>query len=94
MSVNEVLAHLDQPDQPIIDARATPRYREEVKPLDPVAGRDPASVVHQCGSGVSSVPNLLAMEVAGFPPTRLFAGSWSEWCRDPSRPVAKGSSPR
>ncbi|TFZ02355.1 sulfurtransferase [Ramlibacter henchirensis] len=53
-------------------------------------GRDPASVVHHCGSGVSAVPNLIAMEVAGFAPTGLYAGSWSEWCRDPKRPVAKG----
>ena len=55
-----------------------------------LAGRDPAAVVHQCGSGVSAIPNLLAMRVAGLPPTALFAGSWSEWSRDPDRPVEKG----
>ena len=55
-----------------------------------LAGRDPATVVHQCGSGVSALPNLLAMEVAGLGPTALFAGSWSEWCSDPARPVEKG----
>lgn len=53
-------------------------------------GADPARVVHHCGSGVSAVPNLIAMEVAGLGPTGLYAGSWSEWCRDPRRPVAKG----
>ena len=52
--------------------------------------RSPATVVHQCGSGVSAVPNLLAMEVAGLGLTALFAGSWSEWCSDPARPVEKG----
>jgi thiosulfate/3-mercaptopyruvate sulfurtransferase len=52
--------------------------------------RDPASVVHHCGSGVSAVPNILAMQIAGLGPTALFAGSWSEWCSDPSRPVAQG----
>lgn len=52
--------------------------------------RDPATVVHHCGSGVSAVPNILAMQVAGLGPTALFAGSWSEWCSDPARPVAKG----
>jgi len=48
------------------------------------------SVVHQCGSGVSAIPNLLAMEIAGLPGSTLFAGSWSEWCSDPARPVATG----
>ena len=52
--------------------------------------RDPATVVHHCGSGVSSVPNVLAMEVAGLGRTKLYAGSWSEWCSDPARPVAQG----
>ena len=56
-----------------------------------LAGRDPATVVHQCGSGVSAVPNLLAMEIAGLGQTALFAGSWSEWCADPARPVEKGT---
>lgn len=55
-----------------------------------LAGRDPATVVHLCGSGVSAVPNLIAMEVAGLGRTGLYAGSWSEWCSDPARPVAQG----
>jgi len=54
-----------------------------------LAGRDPATVVHHCGSGVSAVPNLLAMEIAGLHGARLHAGSWSEWCADPGRPVAR-----
>lgn len=52
--------------------------------------RDPSSVVHHCGSGVSAVPNLLAMEIAGLGRTALYAGSWSDWCQDPNRPVAQG----
>ena len=55
-----------------------------------LGGRDPASVVHHCGSGVSAVPNLIAMEVAGLGPSGLYAGSWSEWCSDLDRPVAQG----
>ena len=55
-----------------------------------LAGRDPASVVHQCGSGVSAVPNVIAMEVAGLGRQALYAGSWSDWCSDASRPVAQG----
>jgi len=52
--------------------------------------RNPHSVVHHCGSGVSAVPNVLAMEIAGLGRTALYAGSWSEWCSDPARPVAQG----
>ena len=48
-------------------------------------------VVHYCGSGVSACHNLLAMEVAGLPGTRLYPGSWSEWCSDATRPVATGA---
>ncbi len=55
-----------------------------------LGNRDPASVVHHCGSGVSALPNLIAMEIAGLRGSALFAGSWSEWCADPARPVAQG----
>ena len=54
-----------------------------------LGGRDPSTVVHHCGSGVSALPNMIAMEIAGLGPTGLYAGSWSEWCSDASRPVAK-----
>ena len=53
-------------------------------------GRTPEQVVHQCGSGVSACHNILAMEVAGLSGSRLYPGSWSEWCADPRRPVARG----
>jgi thiosulfate/3-mercaptopyruvate sulfurtransferase len=125
-TTKDVLDALGKRGQTIIDARATPRFKGEVEPLDPVAGHipgalnrpfsqnigpdgkfkpaaqlkaefeqllsgsDPATVVHQCGSGVSALPNVIAMEVAGLGPTALYAGSWSEWCSDPKRPVAKG----
>jgi thiosulfate/3-mercaptopyruvate sulfurtransferase len=49
----------------------------------------PEHVVHHCGSGVSAVPNVLAMEVAGLGPTALYAGSWSEWCNTPGLPCEK-----
>ena len=121
-----VESQLGRPTQTIVDARAAPRFRGEVEPLDPVAGhipgalnrpfaqnigadgkfkssvalrtefeallarRNPASVVHHCGSGVSAVPNVLAMELAGLGRTALYAGSWSEWSADASRPFAQG----
>ena len=52
-------------------------------------GRDCANIVNQCGSGVTACHNLLAMEIAGFCGARLYPGSWSEWCSDSSRPVAR-----
>jgi thiosulfate/3-mercaptopyruvate sulfurtransferase len=68
--------------------KAAAQLRAEFEAL--LGGRDPATVVHHCGSGVSALPNLLAMEVAGLGLTALYAGSWSDWCSDPSRPVARG----
>ncbi len=50
----------------------------------------PSDVVHYCGSGVTACHNLLAMEIAGLVGSRLYPGSWSEWCSDPARPVARG----
>lgn len=49
----------------------------------------PDQLVHQCGSGVSACHNILAMEIAALPGSRLYPGSWSEWCADPSRPVER-----
>ena len=54
-------------------------------------GAAPAETVCMCGSGVTACHNLLAMEVVGLSGGRLYAGSWSEWIRDPSRPVARGA---
>jgi len=51
---------------------------------------EPSRVVHMCGSGVTACHNLLAMEHAGLAGSRLYPGSWSEWIRDPSRPVTTG----
>ena len=53
-----------------------------------LAGSPPEQVVHLCGSGVSACLCMLAMEIAGLPGSRLYAGSWSEWCADRERPVA------
>ncbi len=125
-AIKTVASNIGKANQTIIDARATPRFKGEVEPLDPIAGhipgalnrpfnqnigadgkfkpsaqlkaefeallggRDPASVVHHCGSGVSAVPNVLAMEIAGLGQTALFAGSWSEWSNTAGMPVAQG----
>ncbi len=68
--------------------KAAGELRAEFNAL--LAGRDPATIIHHCGSGVSAVPNIIAMELAGLGRTALYAGSWSEWCSDPARPVAQG----
>jgi thiosulfate/3-mercaptopyruvate sulfurtransferase len=62
------------------------RLREEFAK----SGLDSTRTVHQCGSGVSSAVNHLAMVHAGLEGSRIYNGSWSEWVSDPARPVAKG----
>jgi len=55
-----------------------------------IGDKAPAEVVNYCGSGVSACHNLLAMEIAGLPGAKLYAGSWSDWISDPARPVVTG----
>jgi len=50
----------------------------------------PESSIMQCGSGATACHNLLAMEIAGLHGAALYPGSWSEWCADPTRPIATG----
>lgn len=57
-----------------------------------LAGKSAREIVHMCGSGVSACHNLLAMEIAGLSGSRLYVGSWSEWIRDPKRPIATRDS--
>jgi thiosulfate/3-mercaptopyruvate sulfurtransferase len=59
-------------------------FKDFVELLGPIK---PSEVIHQCGSGVTACHNLLAMEVAGLKGSRLYAGSWSEWCANSSRPI-------
>jgi thiosulfate/3-mercaptopyruvate sulfurtransferase len=50
---------------------------------------DIQDVIVYCGSGVTACVNLLALELAGLPPGKLYAGSWSDWCA--YLPLAAGS---
>jgi thiosulfate/3-mercaptopyruvate sulfurtransferase len=70
------------------DGRFKPADVLRAEWLEVLAGMSPETVVHQCGSGVSACHNQLAMEIAGLSGSRLYPGSWSEWCSDSGRPVA------
>jgi thiosulfate/3-mercaptopyruvate sulfurtransferase len=59
--------------------------------LQVMGTRQPADLVMQCGSGVTACHNALALEVAGLPGAALYAGSWSEWCRQVDAPMALGA---
>lgn len=56
--------------------------------------RSSRELVVSCGSGVTACHHLLALEHAGLDGARLYAGSFSEWIRDPERPVVTGDKPR
>lgn len=71
-------AHFKKPKQ----------LREEFNQL--LADHEAGSVVHYCGSGVTACHNAFAMELAGLGKSRVYPGSWSEWVRDPSRPIETG----
>lgn len=75
-----------------LDAHGTFQSPEALRAqLQAVIGDvDPVEVVCYCGSGVTACHNLLALEHAGLPGAKLYPGSWSEWCSDTNRPVAKG----
>ena len=74
------------------DGRFKPAEVLRKELLELLAGKDPGTVVHQCGSGVTACHNLLAMEHAGLAGARLYVGSWSEWVSDPQRPVARAAT--
>ena len=75
-------------DNLLADGRYKPAAELRAEWLAVLAGALPEQVIHQCGSGISACHNMLAMEIAGLPGSRLYAGSWSEWCVDPGRPIA------
>ena len=125
-SADELQGRLGNADLTLLDARALPRFKGEVEPIDPVAGHIPGAqcavftdnlgadgrflpaetlrqrfaaflgerpvdgLVAYCGSGVTACHNLFALSLAGYPLAPLYAGSWSEWINDPTRPLAKG----
>jgi thiosulfate/3-mercaptopyruvate sulfurtransferase len=81
---------LNRPFKDNLDAQGRFKPAAELHAAFAAFGAAPAQVVHQCGSGVTACHNLLAMEAAGLSGAALYPGSWSEWCADPARPVARG----
>ena len=71
------------------DGRFKPAAELRADFSDLIGSISSGNVIHQCGSGVTACHNLLAMEIAGLTGSRLYPGSWSEWCSDPARPVAR-----
>lgn len=55
-----------------------------------IAAHSGKQVCFMCGSGVTACQGVLAAAAAGIPGGLLYPGSWSEWIRDPHRPVARG----
>lgn len=82
-------------NRPVADNLSEGRFKspeqlhDEIAPL--LSGRKPQDVVVMCGSGVTACHLLLAMEHAGLHGARVYAGSWSGWISDSSRPVDRGA---
>ena len=63
--------------------------REEFEKV--LSDRSSSDVINYCGSGVAACHNALAMEIAGLAGSRVYPGSWSEWSRDPTRPISRSA---
>ncbi len=107
---DEIRARLGDPSLVLLDARSPERWRGDVEPLDPVAGRIPGArnvffeeplpddateapeIVAYCGSGVTAAVVAQRLVLSGRDDVRLYPGSFSEWCRNPSNPIERGDS--
>ena len=80
------------PSDRSLTAEGSWREASELEALwsEALEGDRAAPWVAMCGSGVTACHLALSAEEAGFAAPRLYAGSFSEWIRDPSRPVARG----
>ena len=73
------------------DGRFKPKEELRAELAALLGSREPSEMAAMCGSGVTACHLLLALEHAGLHGAKVFAGSWSGWISDPSRPVAKGA---
>lgn len=77
-----------QQGAPSASGDATSPHAHQQTTLDATANGAPKAVVY-CGSGVSAIATLLALELAGYPRPALYAGSWSAWSNTPGLPVER-----
>lgn len=75
------------------DGRFLPAAQLKAQLEQSLGGVPADHAIMMCGSGVTACHNLLALEIAGLKGAQLYAGSWSEWIRDPARPIAVGPTP-
>jgi thiosulfate/3-mercaptopyruvate sulfurtransferase len=75
------------------NGRFRPAAELRTELLELLADREPSALIAMCGSGVTACHLLLALEVADLEGGALYAGSWSEWIRDASRPIKRGRDP-
>lgn len=62
--------------------------------LSEILPPDINQIVYYCGSGVTSALGILAMEAVGYTGIKLYAGSFSEWIRQPWAEIASLNSHR
>jgi thiosulfate/3-mercaptopyruvate sulfurtransferase len=63
------------------------------KNFDSILGKTSIEdITFYCGSGVTATLNILSMVHAGFGFAKLYAGSWSDWITDTSRPIIDESN--
>lgn len=95
--IDTVAGHIpgavNHPFSESIDANGGWKSRDQLRDgWAPILGGDSDQPwVSMCGSGVTACHLALSVGVAGLPQPRLYVGSWSEWIRDPGRPIAIGS---
>jgi thiosulfate/3-mercaptopyruvate sulfurtransferase len=65
----------------------------ELRALYEKIGAGKKEIVASCGSGVTACHTLLALDLAGLPPGRLYVGSFSDWSSRKDARVATGSEP-
>jgi len=79
---------VNYPWQTVTDGEGTVRSPAELRQtFAPLANAQ--EIIVYCGSGVTACVNLLSLELAGIANSKLYVGSWSDWCSYPDAPINK-----